>query len=218
MSEDIGQDLKDLRDFLKTPIPDVETLVSHLSSALQSLGLHSTSVHQGKLNADTIRAINRYHPAVQTQLLTSVLPTFLHALDEAQIRLVSTLFVPPKSDSPQTLRTKRLIALSSYLTLPNLLSSVNKATSLPNETRGFALTTLSDLVADYGLNEVYWAIWASRPTDDKVVDGRRIIQWEEAVKAVVGLPGKAGNAVGRWKADGWNGDLPDRLIPRCVQL
>lgn len=207
--------LRELRDTLRTPIPDLDTFVFLLSSTLQALELDHTSVASGDLPpGEVLRAIQRYLPSIQVQLLTTAIPTFLHALDGPKNTLLETLFVPLRQ--PDGLTTRRAIALTSYLTLPTLLSSNNPSQSaLPLQSREFILSTLQTLAESYSIDELYWSVFSTTSGGSEgKKEGWRTLPWEEAVKSVVGLPGKTANAVGRWKGDGWKGDVPVGLIPR----
>lgn len=216
MSEDDDNVLRRLRDDLKTHIPDVETLVFHLSSTLHALSLQPTSVVPTKINLEILKSTTRYLPAIQISLLTSIIPTFLHALDDAQVQLMYSFLCPPKYSTPYQLSLSRTIALTSYLTLPSLIFSSKQGPTLPEQSRLFLLSTLVKLKDDYGIKEIYWAIWSTSSGDSRQ-DSMKILQWTEAVSSVIGLSAKASNAVGRWRAEKWNGDIPPGLIPRSVR-
>jgi telomere length regulation protein len=197
---DASTALRHCRDTLRTPIPDVETFTSLLDSTMIALHPETTS-------PDHLKAINRFLPGIQTSLLTLVIPTFLAALDEPQQLQLSTYFCP--SSGPPAVR--RAVASTSYLTLPFLLSPTPPAVPLPPQSRSYILATLEAL-GTYGIDQVYWAVWASGTSE-----GVRTLQWEETVRALVGVPAKVANAVGRWKTERWAGDIPEGLVPRWVK-
>ena len=211
--------LQALRDALRSPIPDVNAFVFLLSSCLQALHLHSTSVPPADDPKDLLRYIHRLLPTIQGQLLTSAIPTFEPLLDTEQRGVLRSLFVPPKDSAPTTLPIRRNIAFISYGTLTAFLSTSNpQITPLPLQSRDFVLYTLNTLAAEYGIDELYWAVWSSSSSiqDGRQSDGLRTLRWDEAVKVAAGVVGKVTNAVGRWKSEGWSGDLPAGLVPRCA--
>jgi telomere length regulation protein len=219
MSADISGPLRELRDALRNPIPDVDSFVFLLSSTLQALHLHPTSVPPDQVANEVIRSINRFLPAIQVQLVTSAIPIFIAALDGPQRGLLETFFVPPKDSASGTLPVRRTIALTSYATLTVLLSTTTpQGKSIPLESREYVLSTLGSLADEYSIDQLYWAVWSSSLTTDDSLgaksEGLRTLRWEEAVKAGVGLPAKVANAVGRWMADRWSGDIPADLVPR----
>jgi telomere length regulation protein len=209
--------LKELRDTLRTPasLPDSDTFLYHLSTTLQALHIHPTSIAPEHIPKDVLKGISRYLSSVQIALVTT-LPNFLHLLDERQTETVKGLFVPRKKAERSVLPIKRAIALNTYLTINSLLSS-NTSDKLghgvPISLRDFVLKTAEHLVKEYSIDEMYWAVWS---TSSGLGGGMQTLQWEDTVKAIIGLPGKVANAVGRWKADGWSGDVPAGLIPRWV--
>ncbi|RXK40552.1 hypothetical protein M231_02204 [Tremella mesenterica] len=213
MTSDHLTALRHLRDTLQSPIPDVDSFSFLLSSTLQSLHLHSTSVPSSTPEPSVLKAIQRFLPSVQQLLLTNAVPTFLHALDEGHRALLDILFCPAKSPSFSQLHVARRIAFISYLTLSSMLLSKSDRPSLPTLSRQYLLETLRKLSGAHGIDQLYWAVWGGQ-LGEKEDDISRQLQWEDTVKAIVGLPAKVANAVGRWKAEGWEGDVPIELIPR----
>ena len=69
-------------------------------------------------------------------------------------------------------------------------------------------------VVRYSVSDIYWAVWSTHGEEGSKEASNRELIWEEAVGALVGLPSKVANAVGRWKGEGWTGDIPDRLVSR----
>ena len=209
--------LRHLRDALrdpKTTLPNVEALTTELSSALDLL---STSVPAQDIGS-IIKAIDRLLEGIQQTLAVTIIPTFLHLLDERGAELLDRFFVPPKTATKGTLGIARTVALKTYLTLPALLSTKNKDLALPMASRGWVLKTMQKLAQEHGFDDVYWAVW-SEQSDEGESSKRgsmKMLQWEEAVKAVLGAPAKVANAVGRWKEEAWQGDVPESLSARWV--
>jgi telomere length regulation protein len=210
--------LRELRDTLRQPAASVEALISSLSFSLTSLNLHPTSLAPSSVPDDSLKAIQRYLPAIQLSLLTTTLPTFLHALNERDLDLVDRFFCPPGSPALGALRLAREVAAVTYATVPGLLSArraIGQDAGLPVASRGHSLAILARLAATYGLDALYWGVWAGETGAEGSRDaGLRVLRWEEAVKAATSLPAKAANAVGRWSAEGWKGTLPECLSPR----
>lgn len=212
--------LRGSRDTLRQPFSSTESLTSALSIVLSSLDLHPTSIPPTSVPTETLRAIQRYLPSIQISLLTSTLPTFLHALNEREIELVDRFFCPPKFASLGALRLGREIAGISYSSLPTLLSTKQVggeigSQGIPIPSRDYLLRILGGLVGGYGINDLYWSVWGSGNEAESSKDGGlRVLRWEESVKALTSLPAKVANAIGRWKGEGWKGDCPPNLIPK----
>jgi telomere length regulation protein len=216
MTEGADAALRELRETLRSAIPDTDTFTFSLSTALQAIHLHPTSVPPSHVPEEIFRAIDRYIPAIQISLLNQALPTFLHALNDGERRLVKTFFCPNRDAT--TLPIARSVALATYQTIPPLLSST-QITPLPTQSREFAMDMLAAVVDTYSIDDLYWAIWGAQTqvetsSSGEKSDGVRTLRWEETVKALVGVPAKAANAVGRWKQEGWSGDVSKSLQPR----
>jgi len=202
--------LRELRDALRSPVEDTDAFSFLLSSTLSSLGLNSISLVAALPSGDHIKSTRRYLSSIQVTLLTTIVPSFLPALDENDRQLLRTFFVPQKQTSGLALR--RNIALTSYQTLSSLLST-KTITPLPRQSREYVLEILEQLV-QYGVGDMYWAIWSAGKEEGSKEAGARDLNWEEAVGCLVGLPAKVGNAVGRWKTEGCSGDMPEVLVSR----
>ena len=179
------------------------------------------------VNVDTeqvSRAVQRYLPSIQIQLLSEVYPDFHHALDESQLGLYRQFFVPDRTSNPEELGISRSIALTSYLIIPPFLNATH-ASGLPAPSRSFVIDILNRLGTEYNIDEMYWAVWASNNIDGEQGKGKgkgkgktgpEELMWEEVVKSLASIPAKCANAVGTWKSEGWLGDLPARLEARSV--
>ena len=213
MAQAAEDPLKSLKAALQDQIPDLDTFAFTLSTTLSSLNLHPTSVPSSP-SREALKSVARYLPSVQIELLKSAVPTFLHALDEAQRGLLRTYFVPTKR--AETITLDRVIAQQTYSTLSSFLRS-NEVTPLPRESREYLLELLVDLLKyGYGINDAYWAVWSSAGSSAKEGSAQEL-KWEESVGVMVGIPSKVANAVGKWKSQGWGGDVPDQLVPKCVR-
>jgi telomere length regulation protein len=218
MGSDGATALRELRDALRSPIDDVATFTFLLSSTLNTIDLNpnptSMQLVSSKIDAALTRAVSRQLPSIQVLLLTTHVPTFLPALDTRERQLLQAFFAPPRQSANLALR--RAIALTTYSTLSSLLST-KSITPLPRESRSFVLDVLAELT-QYGVGDVYWAVWSSPAGSESSKEASaRSLEWESAVSALVGLPAKVGNAVGRWKAEGWMGDLPDALSSKYAK-
>lgn len=222
MAAEASKALRDLRDALRTPSASIEEFVSQLSTALSALSFHPTSVPPSQITEGTLKAIQKYLPAIQVSLLTIHLPTFLHALENGQSDLVDRFFVPPKTSDLSILPLSREIMNATYATLPSFLSArasgPGQATlHLPAPCRPYLLKTLDRLSQLYGIDDLYWSVWPSSDQAESSRDGAlRMMKWEECVKAVTSLSAKAANAAGRWASEGGQLEIPDRLNPRYV--
>lgn len=217
-----AEPLRALRDALRTPILNVETLAILLSTALAEIHLGSTSIPT-TLRTHSLKAVTRHLPTIQAALLSNVLPTFIDHLEARHLELVKTLFVPKNDSTRETLQIRRTIAGISYTTFSSFLSqkpslaAVNGARQeIPVPTRAFFLDTLDDLTGRWKLDSLYWSVWSTAAHEEGSKDATiRELRWEELVRCIVGLPTKVANVVGRWKAEqAWSGDMSDRLVPR----
>lgn len=205
--------LKALRDNLREQVADVGSLIDLLQACLTALGLRGDGPDVEP--SSTKNAIQRYLPSIQIHLLTDTLPNFIHALDEDQLAIVKTLFVPAKAAGKHRLKISRWIALTTTLTLPPFLNAAQTPV-LPIPSRGFMLDILSRMTTQYGIDQLYWAVWSesSEARGSRGKAGAEQLMWEEAVKSIVSVPAKCANAVGRWKSEGWPGEVPTALEPR----
>lgn len=219
--------LKALREALKSPIPDVDTLVECLRICLGDIGLDQGDESRINDIVDTeqvSRAIQRYLPSIQIQLLSEIYPAFYHALDQFQLALLGQLFVPERTSNPKELGISRSIALTSYLVIPPFLNA-SHTPGLPEPSRSFVLFILNRLRRGYNIDKMYWAVWASNDVDEgkgkgkgkgKSKTGPQELMWEEVVKSLASVPAKCANATGSWKTEGWTGDLPGHLEARSA--
>lgn len=213
--------LHELREAQRAPIPTVDDFTFLLSSTLDVLGIEGVkkgiSVSPAGGSTDgTIKALDRSLGSVQQALLATSVPTFLYALDKSGRTLLEAFFCPPTAVDRKQALLRTHIAQSTYQTLSAQLSVRQGIAPLPIESRAFVLDILNQLAGEYGLKELYNAIWSNSSVDaesSKAASGRQL-QWEDSIKVLVSLPAKVVNAVGRWSADGWKGDVPDALLPK----
>lgn len=210
MSDDAAGALRGLRDALRTEgtITDADDFVFRLSEVLSLLGVDPggrkvSLVMETTTTPETLKALRRHLPGVQ-QALVAASPTFLPALDPHGRAVLTAFFAPPPTNLAGP-----AVALSSYLSLTAMLAP-NPPAPLPSEAREFLLTTLAIVVGTYGIDRLYTAVFGG---EDK--EGVRTLAWEDALRAAASMPAKVANAVGRWKDEGWSGDVPDPLVPRA---
>jgi hypothetical protein len=212
MTDNPSKAFKDLRDILRTTTPDIDGLLDHLTRFLDALSPDSGSSVQSIYSA-----IQRYLPSLQIHLLTQTIPNYLHALDDAQTATLRDFFVPPRqrTNDQEEIYISRGVALVSYLTLPGLLNGT-PTVDLAVPSRLFLLDIL-DRLGDWGVDDIYWAVWSDLGKGEKGDVGRqggKELLWEETTRSLVAIPSKCTNAVGRWKSESWSGDLPERLAPK----
>ncbi|WVW86203.1 hypothetical protein I302_108245 [Kwoniella bestiolae CBS 10118] len=206
--------LKSLRDTLRNPTSlSSEDLAFHLSSTLQSLHVHPTSIGPSQVFSENLKAITRYLPSIQDLLLNQIIPTFYDSLNPPDQVACKTFFVPSKTNDGLSVR--RQIGLCSYTTLPSYLSSPKPGQSaLVKPSRKFLLDIVEELVNTYGIDDLYYSVYIQDTKGKGKEDGTKSIQWEEAMRAAVGIPAKVGNAVGRWQAEGGVVDVAKGLEAR----
>lgn len=210
-----SQALQHLRDTLRTTQPNIETLINLLSTCQNELYNHTGPSTSSSEPAR--KALQRFLPSIQIHILTNTVPNYLHTLDDSQVEVLRSFFVPEREAAG--IRISRWIALTSYLTLPPFLNAPSTTASildLPISSRKFLLENLERLSGVYGIDELHWAVWSGVEEKEKGRLGPEELIWEEATRSLVGVPAKAANAVGRWKSDGWIGDIQEKLVPRRV--
>ena len=223
-SSEASQELKELRDTLRAPSNELDTdgFTFLLSSTLQALHLHPMSVPPSDVS-DECRAIYRYLPGAQQALLIKAVPTFLPALDTNGQKLLERFFVPPRLADPASLALGRAVAVVSYSTISTLLSAKKGdavEARLPAQSREYVLQLADQLRVEYGVDELYWAIWGKQGSsgdenrESSKSGSMKMLKWEEVIRTVFGLPSRIANAWGRWKSEEWVGDLPEGLTPR----
>jgi len=211
-----SQALQHLRDTLRTTQPDIDTLINLLSTCLDEL--YNDAGPSTSSSEPARKALQRFLPSVQIHILTNTVPNYLHTLDDSQVEVLRSFFVPQRDAAG--IRISRWIALTSYLTLPPFLNAPSTTASIPElpvTSRTFLLEILDRLSGGYGIDEMYWAVWSGVEEREKGRLGPEELIWEEVTRSLVGVPAKAANAVGRWKSDGWIGDIQERLHPRLVK-
>lgn len=206
--------LKQLRDFLRLPTPSQEDLTFQISATLLALHIHPTSLPPSSIPSTDLKALARYLPAVQNLLLQDVLPHFVSIFDDRSQELVRGLFVPQKK--VEGLDIRRNIALVSYLTLPSYLNAPKQGQpTLSKAMRSFLLSLLDALSTEFMLDDLYYSIF---PNEGRITkegkDGVKTLQWEDALRSVVSIPAKTGNATGRWELEGDTINAPVTLLPR----
>jgi telomere length regulation protein len=208
-----SQALQHLRDTLRTTQPDIETLINLLSTCLNEI--YNDAGPSISSSEPARKALQRFLPSIQIHILTNTVPNYLHTLDEPQVEVLRSFFVPQREAAG--IRISRWIALTSYLTLPPFLNAPSTTASIPDlpiPSRTFLLEILDRLSGEYGIDEMYWAVWSGVEEREKGRLGPEELIWEEVTRSLVGVPAKAANAVGRWRSDGWIGDIQERLHPR----
>ncbi|KAK6909381.1 hypothetical protein I203_103398 [Kwoniella mangroviensis CBS 8507] len=214
MTETFASALKTLRDTLRNPnslSPD--DLAFQLSSTLQSLHIHPTSIVPDLISSEDLRSITRYLPSVQDLLLNQIVPTFYDTLNSQDRQNLKSFFVPAKV--PDGLQIRRNIALCSYTTLPTYFNTPKPGqNALIKPARKFLLDILGELVSIYSIDDLYHAIYSQDSKGKSKEDATKSLQWEEAIRSCVGLPAKVGNAVGGWKAEGGLVDVQKALEAR----
>jgi telomere length regulation protein len=208
-----SQALQHLRDTLRTTQPDIETLINLFSTCLDEI--YNEAGPSTSSSEPARKALQRFLPSIQIHILTSTVPNYLHALDDSQVEVLRSFFVPQREAAG--IRISRWIALTSYLTLPPFLNAPSTTASIPDlpiPSRTFLLEILDRLNVEYGIDEMYWAVWSGVEEREKGRLGPEELIWEEVTRGLAVIPAKAANAVGRWKSDGWIGDIQERLHPR----
>lgn len=187
----------EIKESWRAPIQSLSALESISRATLDILHLDGTDGSSTSLGQ---REIKRYLPSIQINLLTNHLPTFAHALEGNLLRDVKALFAPERLTIG--LANRRLIGCISYRTISSFLIS-KPAIPLPKESRAFLLDILEDLV-QYNIDDIHWTVYGGKADNGEgsKEESARSLEWEETVSALISLPGKIANAIGRWSVEG----------------
>ena len=219
--------LKDLRETLRAPASesDVDSFAFQLSSTLEALCIQQTSIAPSRPD-DIIRAVQRHLTSAQLALLTHGVPTYFPALEARSRALLETFFIPPSNADPAILAISRAVILASYSTLTHVISSPSSSSptspiALPPQSREYVFQTLEKLSRQYNIDALYWGVWGQGwgsdgdiPAESSNAGSMKTLKWEEVVRAAISVPAKVANLWGKWKEEGWQGDVPASLRPR----
>ncbi|KAI0035955.1 telomere length regulation protein-domain-containing protein [Vararia minispora EC-137] len=175
---DASSQIQDLINRLRSPIPDLPTLLSLLTAPLDCLSILPPRFHQYKaitLPPDAFRT-SRHVPLIQRALLEHVTPAWKPALDEANMMaLVDQYFVPDAfMNATPSAGQVSMHAYSTLLSLPF---------------NDYSLSLLTRLSTSYPVDRLYTSIYG---TGSSVRAG---YLWEDAIRNVLSVPAKVANAL-----------------------
>jgi telomere length regulation protein len=180
---------------LHSPIADLHTLLSLLSTPLSSLGLLLPQYHDLLSSGVASPGFNlvpkKHFPQIQRALLTNILPTWYPILQENNaLQLVEQYFCPDVIYNARTIAGE--IALVAYATLVSMASFTEQAVAL-----------FEKLVLQYPIDRLFYAIFEG----ENVKTVKRNVDWEDCVRDLCAIPGKVANILG--------GQVP-RLLENAV--
>ncbi len=228
--------LQDLRSRFREPIATFSELQTLVTQCLEALDLLPDSVPSSAASSskqgNTARPISqkakesvfRALGSIHASLLETVLPVWSARIEEdpSAWKLFEQVFAPRlRDDSVSAGSTGR--SCSSFGSLTALSAYHSLSTSLANkDTKGFLASLLfkllSRVVESYGLLDIYHVIYLSSPSKEppsknlpSKIAANINLQWEEAVKTVVGLPARVANAVGNVRE--LSGGMTSLVVP-----
>lgn len=170
--------LEDTWKQLQTDLPSAEILATILAPPLEYLRTHTSSLSASKSSAIYVD-LHRLLPRIQELILQSIVPTWLHALDDKQASLLVDYFCPPITESTQSHGHASFIAAHGYCSL----------LSLP--LTQYSILLLDKLVAQYSIDSCYHAIYGAN--NNNIALSVKGLFWEDCVKALLTLPAKVLN-------------------------
>ncbi|KAF8163004.1 telomeric DNA binding protein [Crassisporium funariophilum] len=205
-SQDSRAQIHQLLEDLRTPIPNVPTLLTLLSAPLSALNLlppQFIPYNTRPLPPHTL-SIPKHIPQIQRVLLSHIAPTWDSVLAENHASsLLTQYFVPEAFANPSIAAGE--VARAAYATL------VSEAPM-----GRWAMGVLGRLAGEYPVDRMFRAVFAGG--GDGVVRGRG---WEDCVRDLCMVPAKVANALGG--GEGVVGGLEngvyfDRMSVRCEEL
>lgn len=189
MEDDTLAQIKSIIDGLRSPIADLQILLSLLCRPLDYVGLLPPQFRRFNLEplqGSRVLDISKAFPPLQRVLIENVLPTWSTVLvDESYLPLVDQYFCPDAFSF--ALSVAGDVVLCAYSTL---LSSV-----LTEE----SIRLLAKLSTQYPIDRLHIAAFAGNDPS-----ARKSVRWNDCLRNVFAVPLKAANAVG-------TRDLPPEL-------
>ena len=166
---------------LKAPIPDLPTLLALVSGPLDSIGL--LPPHYAQCNTAPLSVpvdVSRHLPPIQRALLEHVIPTWEVVLSQAQLTsLVEQCFIPDSfSYAKPAAGEVAAHAYASILSLPFSSYSINLLARL---TKAYPIDRLHSCAFPHG--------------DAYSSSAQSIFGWEDVVKNLLSVPARVANAL-----------------------
>ena len=187
-------DVRDLISALRSPQPDVASVLSLLAQPLDRLGLLQPTFRRfntSRLPAD-VRITAKQISTLQQTILEHVAPVWLEALaDEGAAPLLDQYFCPDAfSFASSAAGQVSSLAYSSILSLP---------------LTEYAVRLLERLAKEYPVDRLHTSVLANTDGDG----GRREAAWEDVIGTVVAVPAKVANALA--------GSLKGQTLPPSLE-
>lgn len=181
MMHDRPDQIRDLLNKLKAPIPDLPSLLALVSSPLDSIGL--LPPHYARYNTAPLSLavnVSRHVPPIQRTLLEHIIPSWEAVLSQAQLTsLVEQWFIPDSfSYAKPAAGEVAAHAYASILSLPLTSYSINLLARL---TKAYPVDRLHSCAFPRG--DVH-----SSPKQS-------MIEWEYIVRNILSVPARVANAL-----------------------
>ncbi|KAH9001642.1 hypothetical protein EDB92DRAFT_1827974 [Lactarius akahatsu] len=173
--------IRDVVNKLKAPIPDLPTLLALISGPLDSIGL--LPPHYGQYNTAPLPVavnISRHVPPIQRALLEHVIPTWEIVLSQEKLTsLVEQWFIPDAFSYAKPAAGEVAVhAYAAILSLP--LTS-------------YSMNLLARLTKAYPLDRLHSRVFSLR--DAHPSPSQSIFEWEDVVKSILSVPARVANAL-----------------------
>ncbi|KZT51597.1 hypothetical protein CALCODRAFT_124246 [Calocera cornea HHB12733] len=208
-SSGIYTQLRQTREQLAAPIPDVDTLLRLLCLPLDLLGLLDTSLQRYGSSTQAPPQVRmvilvKWIPSLQSTILEHILVDWKDALVQEGCleATIAQYFVPRTASSPE----HALAALSAYDVLLNAISRHGTSKEyriFPETTLQFILDTLCRLSEQYSVDSLQRGVFEGGLDEDT-----QDLLWNDCVKNIVGAPTKIANYCGERGQR-----VPDPLLP-----
>ncbi|KAH9038997.1 telomere length regulation protein-domain-containing protein [Lactarius pseudohatsudake] len=173
--------IRDVVNRLKAPIPDLPTLLALISGPLDSIGL--LPPHYRQYNTAPLPVavnITRHVPPIQRALLEHVIPTWEIVLSQEKLTsLVEQWFIPDAFSYAKPAAGEVAIhAYAAILSLP--LTS-------------YSMNVLARLMKAYPLDRLHSRVFSLG--DAHSSSSQSIFEWEDVVKSILSVPARVANAL-----------------------
>jgi telomere length regulation protein len=165
---------------LRSPIPDVTTLLALLCGPLSALGLLPPQFrrYDAQPLPEGSVSLRRHIPLLQQAILEHIFPTWDSALEAiSAISLLEQYFCPD--------------TFSFALEAAGEVSLLAYSTILSQRLVDYAIRMLVRLSVEYPIDRLHTAVFRSKNSLQK-----QNVAWEDCVRNVVAVPNKVANAVG----------------------
>ena len=180
--DDTGNQVRDVINRLQSPVPDLPTLLTLVSSLLDCIGLlpphyipHNTApLHSAAFN------IQRHIPPLQRALLEHVIPTWEPDLSREKLMpLVEQWFIPDSFSYASPAAGE--VTVHAYRSILSLSFTP------------YSMDLLARLTKAYPVDRLHTSVFARRNKDPP--SQQTDLAWEDVVKSILSVPARVANSL-----------------------